>query len=244
MEQLPASPAFDVAIVPAAAFDTNCYLLAPQGASQCLVVDPGIGIAQSLPGALEQLGWSVGAILLTHGHIDHVESVSAVQEAAGAAGHIPEVWIHAADEYRLANPWGDIGPALSALVSGQLGELPPWRAPGQVRTFIDGEQITLAGLTLSVHHAPGHTEGSCLLRMAGTPAGWTGEETGTVLSGDVLFAGSVGRTDLPGGDPAAMQCSLREVVLAQPDELLVLPGHGPATTIGRERNTNPFLQVS
>jgi glyoxylase-like metal-dependent hydrolase (beta-lactamase superfamily II) len=108
----------------------------------------------------------------------------------------------------------------------------------------DGEHLELAGLSLTVRHAPGHTEGSVMFSLGEVPDGVAGQVDvdATVLSGDVLFAGSIGRTDLPGGDGNAMQRSLRDVVLPLPDSTLVLPGHGPATTVEHERATNPYLQ--
>ena len=107
-----------------------------------------------------------------------------------------------------------------------------------------GGDLHLAGLRLQALHAPGHTEGSVMFRMEDLPEGLPQGSglTRTIFAGDVLFAGGIGRTDLPGGDDAAMTASLRDVVLAQPDDALVFPGHGPATTIGRERVANPFLQ--
>ena len=103
------------------------------------------------------------------------------------------------------------------------------------------QELELAGLSLAVSHAPGHTEGSVLFSLPGVPTGLPDEVDRTVLTGDVLFAGSIGRTDLPGGDHAAMLRSLRDVVLPLPDSSLVLPGHGPATSMARERATNPYL---
>jgi glyoxylase-like metal-dependent hydrolase (beta-lactamase superfamily II) len=103
----------------------------------------------------------------------------------------------------------------------------------------DGQHLAIAGLDVDVVHAPGHTEGSVLFALPGAPEGDQG--TRTVLSGDVLFAGSIGRTDLPGGDPEAMARSLTAKVLPMPDDTVVLPGHGPSTTMGRERRSNPFL---
>ncbi len=109
--------------------------------------------------------------------------------------------------------------------------------------LVDGQRLEIAGLEIDVVHAPGHTEGSVMFALPTVPDGPPGDEAGaaTVLAGDVLFAGSIGRTDLPGGDPDAMTRSLRGKVLPLPDDTLVLPGHGPSTTIGRERRTNPYL---
>ncbi len=129
----------------------------------------------------------------------------------------------------------------------QFGESAKWVEPSDVRRVRDDEAIEIAGLSITVRHAPGHTEGSVLFGLDDVPdslagdAGEPGRPTATSLVGDVLFAGSIGRTDLPGGSHEAMLRSLRDVVLPMPDDTLVLPGHGPATTIVRERATNPYL---
>jgi len=130
------------------------------------------------------------------------------------------------------------------MLEQQFGQRSTWREPDRLVTVRDQESLSLAGLGLTVLHAPGHTEGSVMFTLPEVPdelRGPTGA-TSTCVSGDVLFAGSIGRTDLPGGDPAAMERSLRTVVLRLPDDVLVLPGHGPGTTIGRERTANPYLQ--
>jgi len=121
----------------------------------------------------------------------------------------------------------------------------PWREPDDVVELTDGQHLEVAGLDVAVVHAPGHTEGSVMFQLPGVPDAVTGAGAGeldaTVLSGDVLFAGSIGRTDLVGGSASAMRRSLREKVWPMADGTLVLPGHGPATTIGQERATNPYL---
>jgi hydroxyacylglutathione hydrolase len=125
---------------------------------------------------------------------------------------------------------------LSQLFGGRL----PYTEPDDVALLTDGETMVLAGLEVTVDHAPGHTGGSVLFRLPG--AGSSFEADQICLSGDVLFAGSIGRTDLPGGSTETMMTSLREKVLPLADDTVVLPGHGPATTIGRERASNPYLQ--
>ncbi len=222
---------------PAQAFDTNCYVLAPGRGGEAIVVDPGIGVVEALDGLLRELELRPVAVLATHGHADHVFSVTPV-----CGAHDVPALIHEADRYRLKDPVTSLGPELSGMLAANFGA---WREPDDVRTLADGERLDLAGLTLRVTHAPGHTEGSMMFAVDGVPDQVTGadvELTSTLLSGDVLFAGSIGRTDLPGGDHAAMQASLRERVLTRPDTELVLPGHGGATTIGHERRSNPFLQ--
>jgi hydroxyacylglutathione hydrolase len=177
-------------------------------------------------------------VLLTHGHLDHVYSVTPVCGGETAA------YIHAEDRYRLRDPLATVQPALLAMVEQEFGRRASWREPENVVQVTDRETLELAGLSVEVVHAPGHTEGSVLFRVPSVPDGVSAQVSvsSTVVSGDVLFAGSVGRTDLPGGDQAAMQRSLRDVVLPLPDDTLVLPGHGPATTVERERASNPYLQ--
>ncbi|GAB2679005.1 MBL fold metallo-hydrolase [Thalassiella azotivora] len=225
---------------PAQAFGTNCYVLAPADGEECVVVDPGIGVLDQLSEVLRERRLRPAAVLLTHGHVDHVYSVTPV---CGGAG-VPAL-VHGDDAYRLEDPLASLAPDLLAMFAAQFGQPASWKAPDDVRTVTDGERLDVAGLGLTVRHAPGHTEGSVLFALDDVPDGLRVGEgpspTSTVLSGDVLFAGSIGRTDLPGGSPEAMTRSLRDVVLPLPDDALVLPGHGPATTMAREKATNPFL---
>ena len=223
---------------PAAAFGTNCYVLARGGGEECLIVDPGIGVEEPLREVLAEHRLRPSAVLLTHGHIDHIYSVTPVCGGDTAA------YIHGDDRYRLHDALSHANAGLVALLEQQFGVAATWRDPENLVDLKDRQQLTLAGLDLEVLHAPGHTEGSVLFALPTVPDGLT-ESAGvrsTVLSGDVLFAGSIGRTDLPGGDGAAMQRSLRDVVLPLPDTTLVLPGHGQATTMHHERATNPYLQ--
>lgn len=220
---------------PAAAFATNCYLVAPAAGEECVVVDPGIGVLDRLAEVLAEHRLRPAAVLLTHGHIDHVYSVTPV-----CGGHGVAAYVHAADRYRLADPLATLDPQLVGMFEQQFGRAARWQQPQDVVELTDGAELELAGLRVRVSHAPGHTEGSVMFSLPEAPD--PAAAGSTVLSGDVLFAGSIGRTDLPGGDHAAMLRSLREKVLTLPDDALVLPGHGPATTIGRERRTNPYLQ--
>jgi glyoxylase-like metal-dependent hydrolase (beta-lactamase superfamily II) len=223
---------------PAAAFDTNCYVLAPAAGEECVIVDPGIGIEDTLAEVLAHHRLKPTAVLLTHGHLDHVYSVTPVCGGDTAA------YIHRDDRYRLEDPLALIGNGMLAMMEQQFGQRATWKEPEKVVEISDREGLTLAGMTFSVLHAPGHTEGSVMFDVDRLPEGLdAGEElTRTVISGDVLFAGSIGRTDLPGGSGEAMTRSLRDVVLPMDDSTLVLPGHGPATTMRRERATNPYLQ--
>ncbi|MGI8949442.1 MAG: MBL fold metallo-hydrolase [Ornithinimicrobium sp.] len=223
--------------VTAAAFGTNCYVVAVADGEECLIVDPGIGVEEPVREILLTRRLRPAAVLLTHGHLDHVYAVTPLC-SPGVAAHI-----HPEDRYRLADPLAQLDPALVAMVEQQFGTRATWQEPSDiVELGTSGDTaLELAGLRLSVTHTPGHTEGSVLFSLADVPQGTPDELHSTVLSGDVLFAGSIGRTDLPGGDHQAMLRSLREQVLPLPDSTLVLPGHGPATTMARERSTNPFL---
>jgi hydroxyacylglutathione hydrolase len=215
---------------PAAAFGTNCYVVAAEPGAECVVVDPGIGVVDQLDELLAEHRLQPVAVLLTHGHFDHTASVTPVCGARGIAAYV-----HPDDNGLLVDPMAGLSPETRAMFGGRL----EWTEPDDVKPLADGETLRIAGLELTVDHAPGHTRGSVLLRL---PADERGELPEICLSGDVLFAGSIGRTDLPGGDHAAMLRSLAGKILPLPDEVIVLPGHGPQTTIGRERATNPYLQ--
>jgi hydroxyacylglutathione hydrolase len=212
--------------IPAAAFGSNCYLLAPGPGEQCVVVDPGVGVTGRLEDALAEHRLHPVAVLLTHGHVDHTFSVTPVCGARGIAAYI-----HPGDRALLADPAKGLSWDLRELFGGRF----TWAEPADVVELPDGGPIALAGLEITVDLAPGHTPGSVLFRLSG-------DDAPLCVSGDVLFAGSIGRTDLPGGDDRAMRVSLRDRILPLADETVVLPGHGPATTIGRERATNPFLR--
>ena len=217
-----------VAGFPAGAWGTNCYLVAPAAGEECVIVDPGHEAASGVEELIREHRLKPVAVLLTHGHIDHVASVVPVCGATGVPA-----WIHPEDRYMMADPEKALGRSLGQQLMGSLtvGE------PDDVRELTDGSVLDLAGLKLTVDHAPGHTKGSVTFR---TPAA---EDIPPVLfSGDLLFAGSIGRTDLPGGDSGAIMRSLARVCLPLDDATVVLSGHGSQTTIGRERATNPYLQ--
>jgi hydroxyacylglutathione hydrolase len=216
-----------VAGFPAGSFAANCFVLAAEAGSPCIVVDPGEAAEEPLQGLLREHRLDPVAVLLTHGHFDHVFSVTPVCDGNG----IP-AWIHPDDRVLLSDPMRGLSGEAGQLFGGRF-EL---REPSEVRLLEDGVDLDLAGLTLSVDHTPGHTSGSVTFRSS------TAEGGELLLAGDTLFAGSIGRTDLPGGDYEQMLASLRDKVLVLDDETVVLPGHGPTTTIGRERAVNPFLQ--
>ena len=212
---------------PAAAFGTNCFVVAPAPGQECVVVDPGIEVVAQLDVLLAEHRLRPVAVLLTHGHLDHTFSVTPVC----GARDVP-AYIHAEDRELLADPMKGFGPQMRSMFGGRL----EWTEPEDVAVLEDGAVLHLAGLEITVDHAPGHTRGSVMFRLPGS----TGDAP-VCLSGDVLFAGSIGRTDLPGGDYPTMLRSLAAKVLPLPDETLVLPGHGPATTVGQERARNAYL---
>jgi glyoxylase-like metal-dependent hydrolase (beta-lactamase superfamily II) len=210
---------------PAEAFGTNCYVVAAGPGEQCLIVDPGIGVLDRLDEVLAEHRLFPAAVLLTHGHLDHTFSVAPVCGARGITAYV-----HPADLEMLADPAKGLSADLNELFGGRL----PYTEPDDVAELTDGATLSLAGLEITVDHAPGHTGGSVLFRLPG--------DEPICLSGDVLFAGSIGRTDLPGGSTETMLASLRDKILPLADETVVLPGHGPSTTIGRERAHNPYLR--
>jgi hydroxyacylglutathione hydrolase len=216
-----------VAGFPAGSFQTNCYVVASAAGEACVVVDPGQDAVEPLEELLAEHRLTPVAVLLTHGHFDHTFSVSPVCD-----GHDVPAWIHPEDREMLADPMKGLSAESAAFFGGRM-EL---REPREVRSLDHGVSLDLAGLTLQVAHTPGHTRGSVIFT---TP---TDEGVEVILAGDTLFAGSIGRTDLPGGNHAEMLDSLRDQILTRDDSAVVLPGHGQTTTIGRERRSNPFLQ--
>jgi hydroxyacylglutathione hydrolase len=215
---------------PAGAFAANCYLVAPAPGEECVIIDPGQHAEPGIEDLLAKYRLKPIAVLLTHGHIDHMWSVAPVC----GARNIP-AYIHPNDRDLLADP----GRALSLSAKQQFLGGMTFSEPDDVRELTDGATLTLAGCEFTVSHAPGHTQGSVTYRggEADSP-GRPGLDA--LFTGDLLFAGSIGRTDLPGGDDQAMARSLYRT-LTLPDETVVLPGHGPQTTIGEERQANPFL---
>ncbi len=215
-----------IAGFPSDATATNCYVVAPAAGEQCVVIDPGIGVTGQLDEVIAQNRLHPVAVLLTHGHFDHTFSVLPVCQARDVPAYI-----HPADRAQLADPWTWVGMPKGTPLFGSL----TFAEPDDVVELPASGTIGIAGLDFAVTHAPGHSLGSVVF-------GVTGAEESELFSGDVLFAGSIGRTDLPGGSMDAMLASLRDVILPMDDATTVRPGHGPATTIARERATNPFLQ--
>jgi glyoxylase-like metal-dependent hydrolase (beta-lactamase superfamily II) len=200
--------------IPNGAFAENCYLVIDEAAAVCAIVDPGEEAGLILH-KIEQAGAHPVAIWITHAHVDHVLGVSRVRSATGAP-----VLLHPADR-----PLYDRVPQQAAAFGLRADALPPPDA-----AWVHGEAARVGGLTFTVRHTPGHSPGSVSL---------VGE--GVAFAGDVLFQGSIGRTDLPGGDHQTLIDSIERELLVLPDSTIVYSGHGPQTTIGAERRTNPFL---
>ena len=219
-----------IAALPTGPLAANCYVCAAAPAGECVIVDPGQGAAGPVAGALDEHGLTPVAILVTHGHFDHVWSAAEIADAHG----IP-VYVHGADRGLFTEPAKGVDAAFAAQLSALLGP-GPYREPTRVVEVSGGQTLTLAGVEYTVSHAPGHTPGSVVYTTRGQ------DGVPVMFAGDLVFAGSTGRTDFPGGDPAAMVRSLTTAVLGADDGTRILPGHGPATTVGRERATNPYLR--
>jgi glyoxylase-like metal-dependent hydrolase (beta-lactamase superfamily II) len=196
------------------AFAENCYLVADPATSEAVLIDPGEEPGLFL-GRLAAERLTLRAVWLTHGHLDHILGVDEIVTRTGAP-----VYLHPADR-----PLYDAAPQQGAWL-GIPAPVPP--APD--RELADGDTLSVGKLTFTVRHLPGHSPGGVAIIGHGV-----------AFVGDALFAGSIGRTDLPGGDPETLLRGIRNVLLALPDETVVYSGHGPETTIGEERRTNPFL---
>lgn len=225
-----------VAGFPAGSFAANCYVVASAPGEECVIIDPGQDAEGGINEILAEHRLRPAAVLLTHGHIDHIWSVAPV---CGAKG-IP-AYIHPDDRALLSDPAKGFPLGTGQQLFGGL----EFTEPDDVKELSDGMTLNLVGLEIVVNHAPGHTEGSVAFRLPiSTPLTAQGKskiDVDVLFSGDLLFAGSIGRTDLPGGDYPTILRSLARVCLTLPDETVVLSGHGPQTTIGAERRANPFL---
>lgn len=199
-------------------YQTNCYLL--QEEKRVVVIDPGMHTHDRVLAFLREHDAVLEKIILTHGHIDHTRDAGTLARRLD----VP-VYIHPADAFMLD---GGRGISANAQVLFDAANMTPIDT---LRDLNDGETVELLGRDFRISHAPGHSPGSVLLH-----------DEEICFAGDVLFKGAIGRTDLAGSDPAQMQESLRGPVLALADQVQVLPGHGPITTMRAERHTNPFLQ--
>ena len=246
---------------PAGMLACNCYVLAPRQGSDAIVVDPGQRAFGPLRRILDENRLTPAAVLLTHGHIDHIWSAQKVADTFGCP-----VYIHPADRSMLTDPIRGFGPRIAQVAFGAM-----FREPHQVVELdSDGQTLDLGGIAVTVDHTPGHTRGSVTFRVSGQWDEGDPEEgdrdqgdrdqgdrdqgdrsagsdaavgrPDLVFTGDTLFNGSVGRTDLPGGSGRDLIGSIMSRLMVLDDDTRVLPGHGEASTIGVERRTNPFLQ--
>jgi hydroxyacylglutathione hydrolase len=208
-----------VTVVPVGALQCNCTILGDPASGEALVVDPGDEVEKILS-ALRRQGLRCTTILNTHAHIDHVGANHALKDAAGARVMLHEADLPLYDNLRMQSEWmgGLIPEPLRAEVDGHVGQ---------------GDRVSAGVVSVEVLHTPGHTPGSICFRVDGPDP--------LLLSGDTLFAGSIGRTDLWGGDFDQEIASIRTRLLTLDDRTRVIPGHGPQTTIGWERRRNPFL---
>lgn len=213
---------------PAGVWQTNCYIVATGRNSECVVIDPGFNCADQVAQIVNEYNLKPIATLLTHGHLDHMWSVVPV-----ADGYDIPAYIHASDKHLLADPFAGVSPETSAMMSESFGAV-EFVEPSDVIEFSEVTAISIAGIDIELVPAPGHTEGSTIFRL--------GNSESAVFTGDVLFAGAIGRTDLPGGSASRMNETLKSVILELPDELRVLPGHGPESTMAIERVNNPYLR--
>ncbi|HEX2072027.1 MAG TPA: MBL fold metallo-hydrolase [Thermoleophilaceae bacterium] len=206
----------DVRMFSVGPIQENCFLFRRDGSDRALIVDPG-DEAERLLAAIAELGVTLDGILLTHTHFDHVGAVAPIAKATGADVWVPEIEKPVLADINSYVPWPEFGPFES------------WDAE---HTLTGGERLELAGFEVDVLFTPGHSPGHVSFHVP---------EEHAIFSGDVLFQGSVGRTDLPGGDPQVLMETLKSLAETLPDETTVHPGHMGITTIGAERATNPFL---
>jgi len=204
-------------------FATNCWIIAPSEGSECIIVDPGMpDISRDIEMIIEEHKLKPVAALLTHGHLDHTFSITPL-----ADGYDIPAYIHSEDRRFIADPAGIHGEQFIAQLEAMtLVE------PKKVNELKNGATLELLGMKITAIHAPGHTRGSLMFTV----------NDEILISGDVLFAGSIGRTDLPTGSSKEMITTLKTKVLTLSDDLRVLTGHGPETTIKFERKNNPYLK--
>ena len=212
-----------IRVHPAPMFATNCWILAAEKGSECIIVDPGMpDISAEIEMIIEEEGLKPVAVLLTHGHLDHTFSVIPL-----ADGYDIPAYIHSEDRKALLHPELLLSKEFASSLAAK-----EWSEPSEVRELKNNQKFEAVGLDITAIHAPGHTAGSLMFTV----------NDEVLISGDVLFAGSIGRTDQPTGSSDAMARTLKTKIIPLGDHLRVLPGHGPDTTIEYERRTNPYLK--
>jgi glyoxylase-like metal-dependent hydrolase (beta-lactamase superfamily II) len=203
-------------------YATNCWVLASEPGSECVVIDPGMpDVSLQLEEILARHKLKPVAIIATHGHLDHTFSIQPI-----ADGYDIPTYIHSQDRPFLTRPQDQVSPEFAQTLQEMS-----FTEPHEVRELRNGEVLELVGLSFKAIHSPGHTGGSLMFEV----------DNKVLISGDVLFAGAIGRTDLPTGSPEQMEETLRKKVLPLADHLRVLPGHGPETVLSHEKKTNPYL---
>jgi glyoxylase-like metal-dependent hydrolase (beta-lactamase superfamily II) len=198
-------------------FQSNTYILASRTGDTAVVIDPGQDAAPVINDRMEALGLRVEAVLLTHGHLDHIWDAAPVADTAGVPAYI-----HPADLYMVNDPGAALGRL--GLDKFEIG------VPADIRHLSDNDALDFGGVHLVARHTPGHTPGHCVFLT-----------DGILISGDLIFQGSIGRTDFPGGSLDELMDSIRRIVLPLDDDIVIISGHGPETTVGIERRTNPFV---
>lgn len=203
-------------------YATNCWVIAPKAGSECVVIDPGMpDISAMLDEVLKRHSLKPVAVIATHGHLDHTFSIQPI-----ADGYSIPAYIHSLDRIAFSHPERYLSPEFAATLSAM-----DFVEPGDVRELRNEEVVELVGMKFKAIHAPGHTPGSLVFVV----------DDELLVSGDVLFAGSIGRTDLPGGSAEAMEQTLRKKIMPMADHLRVLPGHYGDSTLGAEKKSNPYL---
>ncbi len=209
-------------------WQTNCYLVAPSINSECIIIDPGQNALPGIKDVIAEQNLKPIAVLVTHGHLDHMWSVFPV-----AAGYEIPAFIHGSDRHLLSDPGAGLSAQTRAMLPELIGSDDVFAEPSEVVEVRDQLDLNIADMKFVVRHTPGHTAGSVIFVAEG--------QSQTVFTGDTLFAGAIGRTDLPGSSPTDMNTSLRDVIMNLPIDANIYPGHGPSSRMDIELRSNPYL---